>query len=296
MKEGKTLAPSIRTSAGETEGGGLSSMSKVFLTIYGRLATHPKLFALSQKFAWLGTALVSPFSEYVRLPALTGWGYSKDLPRFAGRTFRERWNGNRVNTHTSKQVARDLATEKRDASVAALALTVPASIGEGDPARVKRFITELSKVNGNVIQTSAKQLTNVVLEFLQSRGVDWIHLEPNILDEEKLSQAGIRLSHAADAGIRVGVTRAICGLADTGSILEADGDGGKLQASLLPEIHLAVLNRSAIFLSMSDAIHLTRNTNSAVFITGPSRTADIEMTLTIGVHGPGEVHVFLVDD
>ena len=91
------------------------------------------------------------------------------------------------------------------------------------------------------------------------------------------------------------MTKAICGLADTGSILEADGEGGKLYASLLTEIHLAVLHASDILPSLANAVHLTQNTRSAVFITGPSRTADIEMSLTIGAHGPGEVHVFLVD-
>jgi L-lactate dehydrogenase complex protein LldG len=42
-------------------------------------------------------------------------------------------------------------------------------------------------------------------------------------------------------------------------------------------------------------MHLLKDASAAVFITGPSRTADIEMTLTIGVHGPKEIHVF-VDD
>ena len=96
--------------------------------------------------------------------------------------------------------------------------------------------------------------------------------------------------------IRVGVTKAICGLADTGSILEADGEENPLHASLLPEVHIAVLKRSDILPSLKDAVNLVRGTKSAVFITGPSRTADIEMTLTIGVHGPGELHVFLVDE
>ena len=108
-----------------------------------------------------------------------------------------------------------------------------------------------------------------------------------------LQKAGITVSHERDATIRVGATKAICGLADTGSILEADGEGDKLYASLLPEIHLAVLHESDIYPSLENAIHLTRETKSAVFITGPSRTGDIEMSHTIGVHGPGEVVVFL---
>jgi L-lactate dehydrogenase complex protein LldG len=114
------------------------------------------------------------------------------------------------------------------------------------------------------------------------------------LDEEALQKAGITLSRERDAEVRVGITKAICGLADTGSVLEADGEGGKLFASLLPEIHLAILHESDIYPSLENAIHLTRKTKSAVFITGPSRTGDIEMSHTIGVHGPGEIVIFLV--
>jgi L-lactate dehydrogenase complex protein LldG len=158
------------------------------------------------------------------------------------------------------------------------------------------FITELKAVGGHLIQTSADELTNKIIDFLQSRQINHVHLEPNVLDENALQQAGITISHAPDAAIRVGVTKAICGLADTGSILEADGEGGKLHASLLTEIHIAVLHTSDILPSLADALPLTLQSKSAVFITGPSRTGDIEMSLTIGVHGPGEMHVFLVDD
>ena len=313
-------APTSRDPLSVTsEGDGLSPLSKVFLKLYSRVARHPKLFAISQKFAWLGTFLVSPFSEYVYLPAFTGWGYSKDLPRFGGKTFRQRWDNKQVNTYTGKQVYRDVADEKRDSprhlrlpdirlkpepsgtgagqvSVASLPSHRPDVLRESDIDRVERFISELAKVSGNVIQTNSNELTNKVMGCLQSHRIDRIHLEPNVLDEEMLTKAGISISHEADPSIRVGVTKAICGLADTGSILEVDGEGGKLQASLLTEIHLAVLKKSDIYPSMSDAIYLTRDTKSAVFITGPSSTADIEMTRTIGVHGPGELHVLLVDD
>ncbi len=163
-------------------------------------------------------------------------------------------------------------------------------------ALVSLFTEELTKVNGNTIRTNKTDLTSQVIDFLKSRGVDSIHLEPNVLDELALEKAGITVSHEPDAALRVGVTKAICGLADTGSILIADGEGNPLQASLLPRIHVAVLCTADILPSLADAMTLpaVRQSGSAVVITGPSRTADIEMSLTIGMHGPGELHVFLV--
>jgi L-lactate utilization protein LutC len=140
----------------------------------------------------------------------------------------------------------------------------------------------------------ANDVTEEIIEFLKSRDIYRIHLEPNTLDESVLKSAGIEFTHEPDPTIRAGVTKAICGLADTGSILEADGAGNPLHASLLPEVHIAVLNKSDILRSLSDAMHLVEGKRAATFITGPSRTADIEMTLTIGVHGPKEIAVFLV--
>ena len=88
----------------------------------------------------------------------------------------------------------------------------------------------------------------------------------------------------------------MCGLADTGSILVTDDVANSLHASLLPEVHVAVLHAFDILPSLPDAFKLAqvRASGSAVVITGPSRTGDIEMTHTIGVHGPGELHVFVL--
>jgi L-lactate dehydrogenase complex protein LldG len=141
-------------------------------------------------------------------------------------------------------------------------------------------------------------VANKIIEFLKARAVDRIHLEPNVLDESALKRAGLTVSHEPDPALRVGITKAVCGLADTGSIVIVDGAGNPLQASLLPRVHIAVLCRSDILPSLADALAMpvVREAGSAVVITGPSRTADIEMSLTIGMHGPGEVHIFLVDD
>ena len=304
-------APTSSDQSSVNGGGGLSSVSKIFLKTYSRIATHPKLFALSQKFASLGTYLLSPFSDYVRLPAFTGWGYSKDLPRFAGKTFRDSWTEIQKENITSNNNKGSIPyineTLRSHASTSApppLSATPPQS----DINQVERFIEELTKVNGRVVRTTKNDVTDKITEFLKSRNINHIHLEPNVLDETPLHKAGITVSHERDAAIHVGVTphvpsqssetcgvtKAICGLADTGSVLEADGEGGKLFASLLPDVHLAVLRESDIYPSLENAIHLTRKTKSAVFITGPSRTGDIEMSHTIGVHGPGEIVVFLV--
>ena len=262
---------------------GLSSLSSIFLKIYSRIVRHPRLFILSQKLAALASFIIAPHSTWMRLPAFTGWGYSKDLPRFAGRTFRDRFT--KSGTFLRPTV-RDM--EPVESAAASKNTGQQASAGE----MVERFTAELTAVHGHVHKT--EDPSQSILEFLQSRGIDRIHLEPGILNEDALMKAGITVSRDADSTIRVGVTKAICGVAETGSILQADGAGSPLHASLLPNIHLSVLYASRIYPSLESAVHLVRNTVSAVFITGPSATGDIESVHTIGVHGPGEVHVFLI--
>jgi len=263
-----------------TTGAGLSPSTKFGLQIFARIATHPWLYAASQKFAALGTFLFSPFSQWIRLPVFTAWGYSKDFPRFAGKTFRERYqnklaDGKLVNWSSAKFAKLQPAKSQ---SNTLLLLDI-------------QFTTELTALGGQVLLTQNPTLA--VIEFLNSRGVKKIHLEPNTLDEVLLHTAGIEFTREPDPQILVGVTNAICGLADTGSFLIVDGAGDPLKASLLPEIHIAILKSSDILSSLPDAMPLVRNAGAAVFVTGPSRTADIEMTLTIGVHGPKEIHVFL---
>jgi L-lactate dehydrogenase complex protein LldF len=271
--------------------GGLSGMGRFFLRVYSRIARSPGLFAVSQRLAALGTRLAAPFSDYVSLPAFTGWGYSKDLPRFAGKPFRARFAEVEAEEYTGRQVDRYTGTQGLEDDK-----KEPAA--HDGSMLVSLFTQELTRVNGNVLHTNPKQLTNKVIDFLKTRQINRIHLEPDVLDEIALEKAGILVSHIPDPTLPVGVTKAICGLADTGSVLVADGEGNPLQASLLPRIHLAVLFRSDILPSLADALTLpfVRQCKAAVIITGPSRTADIEMSLTIGMHGPGELHVFLVDD
>jgi L-lactate dehydrogenase complex protein LldG len=95
-----------------------------------------------------------------------------------------------------------------------------------------------------------------------------------------------------------GVTGALAGLADTGTLVVKAGPARPRLASLLPAVHVALLpvrslypDMAAFFAAHPDAV---RESSNLVLITGPSRTGDIELTLTVGVHGPKTVHVVLV--
>lgn len=97
----------------------------------------------------------------------------------------------------------------------------------------------------------------------------------------------------------VGVTGCFCAIAETGTLLCLSGIGTPPSTSLLPETHIAVVPCDRIVRTMEDAWALVRAERrqmprSANFISGPSRTADIEQTLVLGAHGPYRVHVILV--
>jgi L-lactate dehydrogenase complex protein LldG len=91
-------------------------------------------------------------------------------------------------------------------------------------------------------------------------------------------------------------SQAIYGLADTGSVVLASGPEEPRARSLLPEVHISLLAEDSIVAGLDDLFAaLGRDLPSALaIVTGPSRSADIEQSLTVGVHGPGEVHVVLL--
>jgi L-lactate dehydrogenase complex protein LldG len=95
----------------------------------------------------------------------------------------------------------------------------------------------------------------------------------------------------------VGITTAQAAIADTGTLVLDSARERHRLASLVPPVHIAIVNASSIFQTLAEAlafIHQNGNISPAVtFITGPSRTADIELTLAIGVHGPQELYVII---
>lgn len=262
------------------DGRGLSVSTRLGLKLYTHAASHPRLYAMAQKVAAFGSFLISPRSSWMKLPAFSGWGLSKDFPRFAQRTFRDQWRDENAASVQDVEVYDPKAAVISDAAIQPF-------------DRIERFTSELTALGGQVQRT--KNPTADLIGLLKGRGISKIHLQPGLLEASALQAAGIECVFAPDAQIQTGVTNALCGLADTGSVLIADGEGNPLQGSLLPEVHIAILKASGIVPSLPDAMERVKDVRAAVFISGPSRTADIEMTLTIGVHGPKELHVFMIE-
>lgn len=95
----------------------------------------------------------------------------------------------------------------------------------------------------------------------------------------------------------VGVTGCDAAVAETGSLVMFSAPGRSRAVSLLPPFHIALVERHRLCFSMAEVFDTYRDrldgAASCTFITGPSRTADIELTLTLGIHGPGKVAVII---
>jgi L-lactate dehydrogenase complex protein LldG len=99
----------------------------------------------------------------------------------------------------------------------------------------------------------------------------------------------------------VGITSADYGIAESGTLALLAAPGQGRAVSLLPPVHIAVLRSSGIVYELSELFERVEKErgdlpSALTFITGPSRTADIELVLTVGVHGPKYLHLVLVSD
>ncbi|MEW6266432.1 MAG: LUD domain-containing protein [Thermodesulfobacteriota bacterium] len=119
--------------------------------------------------------------------------------------------------------------------------------------------------------------------------------------ENLLRRSGIearpgRPGEAAEA--EAGLTGVCLALAYSGTLLVTSREPGDLTASLLPPLHVALIPVRNLVYGLKEVLHyLNRDgwPRAAVLITGPSRTADIELNLVQGVHGPKFVHAVLLD-
>lgn len=196
---------------------------------------------------------------------------------------------------------------------------------------VARLQEELSAVGGKVVRVqSVVEATQYVTQVAQDLNASLIvRWQSDVLDaleiDASLAQAGIEVYLAAppqadelepeiDAKrqeVRERLARAEIGLsgvdyaiAETGTLALSALPGQMRGVSLLPPVHVAVASSEQIVATLADCLALFQAEGPSVqerlsscvsFITGPSRTGDIELSLTVGVHGPGELHLVILD-
>jgi L-lactate dehydrogenase complex protein LldG len=130
---------------------------------------------------------------------------------------------------------------------------------------------------------------------LPARAVAWRALESLPWAEAGLA---VEFRQPRDADL-VGITGCFCATAETGSLVLLSGPGTEVSAALLPQTHIAVVPASRIVAGHEEAFGLMRAERGELpravnFVSGPSRTADIEQTVVLGAHGPYRVHAIVV--
>jgi L-lactate dehydrogenase complex protein LldG len=203
--------------------------------------------------------------------------------------------------------------------------TIRREIAERWPQALERFRGEFERVGGvfhrvasrdavpGVIVALARERNaqRVVAWHASALGSDWTEplvaggLAPEAMPTSVVTSAEERARlRTVSAEADLGLTCVDLALAETGSLVLRSGPGRPRSTSLLPPCHVAVFDRGALVESLAqvsvflEAWHAHDDGLGGVinFITGPSRTADIELTLTRGVHGPKEVHAVFVDE
>lgn len=173
---------------------------------------------------------------------------------------------------------------------------------EGD--LVTRFIAASERMSSSVaVVGSMEEVPAAVAAWLEEsrlskQGVVW-----PALDGLDWTGAGLALeSRPVREDDPVGVTGCVCAIAETGTLMCASAPDTPSATSLLPETHVAVVPASRIVPGMEEAWAMARAQwgsrlpRAINFISGPSRTGDIEMSIVLGAHGPYRVHIVVVSE
>ncbi len=175
------------------------------------------------------------------------------------------------------------------------------AIDLSDPLAAFRNAT--SALGVTVVDTDLDGLADVVRGVMPADGRIAFGDHPDLVGvrDQLAADFTIEEDHAPASlsGCAVGVTTVRAAVALTGSIVIDSSVGGARVVSLLPDLHLAVVRRDQIVPTPGDVLRPLGRPDHPLpsnlfFVSGPSRSADIELQLTVGVHGPKEMMIALV--
>jgi L-lactate dehydrogenase complex protein LldG len=169
---------------------------------------------------------------------------------------------------------------------------------------INRFLAEVELLSGEARALQATQAPEALKALVEGQAVRKATLwETPLLERlnvrECLLSLGVELvppteGKVALARCDLGITEADYALPETGTLVLRSGSEKPRAVSLLPRIHLAILTPAALRADMHQVFAEAKDSRYLVFITGPSRTSDIELTVTLGVHGPKNLYAWLL--
>jgi L-lactate dehydrogenase complex protein LldG len=179
-------------------------------------------------------------------------------------------------------------------------------ISDNPEEMLSQFIEAAEKLSCKIHQVADEEnAIEVILTLIEGEEkiLGWDFEEIGLPGlEEALAQRGTNIDASANPEVRYGLTGADAALAATGSIILTSGTGKPRAASLLPPIHIAVLRSEQITQDLEGWVSAKQkkekkfqDASNIFVISGPSKTADIAMELVMGMHGPQEVHLVLVN-
>ncbi|KLU60034.1 lactate utilization protein C [Peptococcaceae bacterium CEB3] len=179
----------------------------------------------------------------------------------------------------------------------------PESLYEG-------FQKKLTAMAGECVRVrKAADIAAFLIPFFQENKIRTAGLVESPLTRagrllERLREAGIEMTtdnlRQAAPSVGAGITQLKWGIAELGTLVQIGTDVDQRLLAMLPPLHVALVQTSELVPTLAEALKLIHSLPQIPgfvgFITGPSRTADIERVLTIGVHGPGRFLAVFVDE
>jgi L-lactate dehydrogenase complex protein LldG len=182
---------------------------------------------------------------------------------------------------------------------------IPARGRLGGDALLELFVTMAEEVSATVARVATPgEVPGAVAGYLAANNLpaEGVLAPDPALDDVPWEKAPLlRLRRGrAEAADAVGVSGAFAGIAETGTLMLCSGPEHPSTINSLPDTHVVVLRREQIVGAYEEGWARLRSLGrglprTTIFVTGPSRTADIEQTIQLGAHGPRRLHIVLVD-
>jgi len=175
-----------------------------------------------------------------------------------------------------------------------------------DSDKIPRFVAQSARLSATIDRAQRRdQIPEIVARYcghhgLVPRAVAW-----QAFQDLDWARAGLQVEFRAPVRDEpepdlIGITGCFAAVAETGTLAMLSGPDTPASMTLLPETHIAVVPQDRVLYHMEDVFERLRAERGLLpralnFISGPSRTADIEQTLVLGAHGPYRVHLILLE-